>query len=154
MGTTSKLSVTSLSEVETEMNTEEIPEGVIYLPSGSGRSYPMGGMHSVFKADGEETADTYSISEWWLDPNQSGPGAHSHDASDDIFYVLEGTVTFLVGDRKIAASKGAFIRVPAGVTHDFENNSHVRAGFLNIYIPGGFEQAMPAIVDWFSEKQT
>lgn len=89
------------------MSNEEIPKGVIYLPSGSGRSYPMGGMQSVFKADGEETADTYSISEWWLDAHQSGLGAHSHEANDDIFYVLEGTVTFLVGSKKIAASKGA-----------------------------------------------
>jgi mannose-6-phosphate isomerase-like protein (cupin superfamily) len=137
--------------METEMSNEEIPKGVIYLPSGSGRSYPMGGMQSVFKADGEETADTYSIAEWWLDAHQSGPGAHSHEANDDIFYVLEGTVTFLVGSKKIAASKGAFIRVPAGVTHDFENTSDSRAGFLNIYIPGGFEQDMPAIVDWFKE---
>lgn len=133
------------------MSDEENRPGVIYLPSGSGRSYPMDGMQSVFKADGEETVAAYSISEWWLDAQQSGPGAHSHEANDDIFYVLEGTVTFLVGSKKIAASKGAFIRVPAGVTHDFENTSDSRAGFPNIYIPGGFEQEMPAIVDWFRE---
>jgi mannose-6-phosphate isomerase-like protein (cupin superfamily) len=130
----------------------DVPDGVIYLPDGGGRGYAMGGMRSVFKADGEETADTYSISEWWLNARQSGPGAHSHESNDDIFYVLEGTVTFLVGDHKIDASKGAFIRVPAGVMHDFENNSDARAGFLNIYIPGGFEQDMPAIVQWFNER--
>ena len=118
------------------MTDEEIPQGVIYLPRESGRSYPMGGMQSVFKADGEETADTYSISEWWLDARQPGPGAHSHDANDDIFYVLEGTITFLIGSRKIAASKGAFIRVPAGVTHDFENNSDSR-GRVSQYLHSG-----------------
>ena len=126
--------------------------GVIHIPSGGGRSYSMGGMRSVFLADEEETADTYSISEWWLDPRQPGPGAHSHEANDDIFYVLEGVATFLVGDQRIDASRGAFIRVPAGVLHDFENNSDARAGFLNIYIPGGFEQEMPAIVQWFKEQ--
>jgi mannose-6-phosphate isomerase-like protein (cupin superfamily) len=124
----------------------------IYLPQGAGRSYEMGGMSSLFLADGEETADSYSISEWWLDAHQAGPGAHKHDANDDIFYVLEGTVTFLLGEKKIAASKGAFIRVPAGVLHDFCNESESRAGFLNIYIPGGFEQEMPAIVEWFRQK--
>lgn len=72
-----------------------LPPGVIYLPNGSGRSYLLGRMRSVFKADGEETKNTYSISEWWLEPHQTGPGAHSHEANDDIFYVLEGTVTFL-----------------------------------------------------------
>ena len=111
----------------------------------------MGGISSIFLADGDETSDTYSISEWWLEAKQPGPGAHSHDANDDIFYVLEGIMTFLVGDRKIDAPKGTFLRVPAGVVHDFENNSSTRAGVLNIYIPGGFEQEMPGIVQWFKE---
>jgi mannose-6-phosphate isomerase-like protein (cupin superfamily) len=128
-----------------------VPPGVIYLPSGAGRAYPLGGMRSVFKADGEETRDTYSISEWWLEPHQPGPGAHSHEANDDIFYVLEGTISFLVGTERVQATAGAFLRVPAGVTHDFENTSDQRAGMLNIYIPGGFEKDMPAIVKWFEE---
>ncbi|HKQ31013.1 MAG TPA: cupin domain-containing protein [Burkholderiales bacterium] len=132
------------------MSDRPLPPGVIYLPSGTGRAYPLGGMHSVFKADGEETKDAYSISEWWLEPHQAGPGAHSHDANDDIFYVLEGTVTFRLGDETIDASTGAFIRVPAGVTHDFENKTDRRVGMLNVYIPGGFEKDMPAIVEWFA----
>jgi quercetin dioxygenase-like cupin family protein len=108
-------------------------------------------MRSVFKADGEETKNTYSISEWWLEPHQPGPGAHSHEANDDIFYVLEGTVTFLAGNEWIDAAKGTFLRIPAGVMHDFENRSDELAGLLNIYIPGGFEKDMPAIVKWFEE---
>jgi mannose-6-phosphate isomerase-like protein (cupin superfamily) len=128
-----------------------LPPGVIHLPNGSGRSYLLGRMRSVFKADGEETKNTYSISEWWLEPHQPGPGAHSHEANDDIFYVLEGTVTFLAGNEWIDAGKGTFLRIPAGVMHDFENRSDELAGFLNIYIPGGFEKDMPAIVNWFEE---
>jgi len=135
------------------VSQKTLPPGVIYLPNGSGRAYPLGGMRSVFKADGEETKNTYSISEWWLDPHQTGPGAHSHDANEDIFYVLEGTITFLAGTERIEASKGAFLRIPAGVTHDFENRSDERAGLLNIYIPGGFEKDMPAIVEWFAAQR-
>lgn len=129
-----------------------LPKGVIYLPRDAGRAYPLGAMHSVFKADGEETRDTYSISEWWLEPHTPGPGAHSHEANDDIFYVLEGTVTFLAGEQRIDAEPGAFLRIPAGVTHDFENRSDARAGLLNLYIPGGFEREMPAIVEWFARQ--
>ncbi|MGH9801263.1 MAG: cupin domain-containing protein, partial [Blastocatellia bacterium] len=131
------------------MNDEAIPTGVIYLPAGQGRSYPLGAMQSFFLADGEETKDVYSISEWWLDPHTPGPGAHLHEANDDIFYVLEGTITFLAGTQRVDASKGAFLRVPAGVMHDFENTTDKQAGLLNIYIPGGFEKEMPAIVEWF-----
>jgi quercetin dioxygenase-like cupin family protein len=133
------------------MNVSPPRSRVLHIPFGAGRPYQMGGISSSFLADGDETAGTYSISEWWLEAKQSGPGAHSHDANDDIFYVLEGTITFLVGDKKIDAPKGTFLRVPAGVVHDFENNSGARAGLLNIYIPGDFEQEMPGIVQWFSE---
>lgn len=128
------------------------PAQVLLVPKGKGRFYPMGGMTSLFLADGPETRDTYSISEWWLEPGQKGSGAHAHEANDDIFYMLEGTMHFLVGKKWMGLSAGDFLRVPAGVTHDFENRGRKRAGFLNIYIPGGFEKDMPAIVDWFKEN--
>jgi hypothetical protein len=38
----------------------------IFLPPGEGRSYPMGRISAIFKADGDETQKAYSISEWWL----------------------------------------------------------------------------------------
>lgn len=124
----------------------------IVLGPAEGRRYPLGRMTSIFKSDGEETSGRYSISEWWLEPYTRGPGKHVHDHNDDIFYVIEGRVAFLVGDQWIDAAKGSFVRVPAGMPHDFENQSPDRAGVLNIYIPGGFEDDMPAIVNWFRDN--
>jgi quercetin dioxygenase-like cupin family protein len=111
----------------------------------------MGPLDAVFKADGAETAGAYSISEWWLEPHTKGPGAHSHP-EDDVFYVLEGTLSLLVDDRWIDAPRGAFVLVPGGVTHDFENRSDARAGLLNFSTPGPFEPAMPAIAEWFRAR--
>jgi len=70
-------------------STPASPRKPIVLKPGSGRAYPMGRISAVFKADGKETDDRYSISEWWLEPDTTGPGAHAHD-EDDVFYVLEG----------------------------------------------------------------
>ena len=123
----------------------------VFLPPGEGRSYPMGRISAVFKADGDETQGGYSISEWWLEPHTQGPGAHSH-AEDDIFYVIEGTMSILVGNRWIDAPKGSFVLAPGGVTHDFENRSSNRAGVLNFSIPGDFEKSMPEIAKWFAEN--
>lgn len=111
----------------------------------------MGPLSASFKADGDETGNRYSISEWWLEPHTAGPGAHDHE-NDDVFYVLEGTVSILVDDQWIDASRGAFVLIPGGMTHDFENRSDARAGFLNVSVPGGFEPNMPAIVDWFAKN--
>lgn len=124
----------------------------IVLGPGEGRSYPCGSMRAIFKADEGETACAYSISEWWLDPRTGGPGPHAHDDNDDIFYVIEGTITFLIGDRWEPVAKGGFVRASRGVQHDFRNDTDERAGLLNIYIPGGFERDMPAIVDWFARN--
>jgi mannose-6-phosphate isomerase-like protein (cupin superfamily) len=122
----------------------------IVLAPNTGRAYNMGRMFASFKADGAETAGGYSISEWWLEPHTTGPGAHSHE-EDDVFYVLEGTMSFLLGDEWIDAPKGSFVLAPGGMPHDFENRGPVRAGVLNFSAPGTFEQNMPQIVSWFEQ---
>ena len=110
----------------------------------------MGRISALFKADRAETGQGYSISEWWLEPHTQGPGAHSHP-EDDVFYVIEGSMSFLVEGKWIDAPRGAFVLVPSGMTHDFENRSEARAGALNFSIPGGFEDHVPGIALWFAE---
>ncbi len=127
----------------------QLPPGAIVLGPGEGRHYDCGPMQSAFLADGQESGNRYSVSIWWVSPGKLGPGAHSHAANEELFYVIEGTMTFLVGDQYVDAGPGTFIRVPAGVVHDFENRTGERAGVLNVFIPGGFEAEMPAIVEWF-----
>jgi mannose-6-phosphate isomerase-like protein (cupin superfamily) len=111
----------------------------------------MGRLSAVFKADGAETEQRYSISEWWLDPHTKGPGPHSHP-EDDVFYVLAGTMSVMVGTEWTEASAGSFVLVPGNVTHDFENRGSERAGMLNVSAPGDFEQQMSDIAQWFRER--
>jgi len=68
-----------------------------------------------------------------------------------VFYVLAGTMSFFVGDRWLEADAGSFVLVPGGMTHDFQNRGAVRSGVLNVSVPGGFEQDMPAISEWFRD---
>jgi mannose-6-phosphate isomerase-like protein (cupin superfamily) len=121
----------------------------IFLSPGGGRSYPMGRITAFFLADGAETEQKYSISEWWLEPNTRGPGGHAHQ-EDDVFFVIEGTMSFLLDDRWIDAPRGSFVLAPGGTRHDFENRSDRRAGVLNISVPGNFEVKMPGIASWFA----
>lgn len=111
----------------------------------------MGALEAIFKADGEETNGKYSISEWWLEPYTKGPGAHQHD-EDDVFYVLEGTMSLFIGGEWHDAPKGSFVIAPGGSLHDFENRTAQRAGVLNISVPGDFEPNMAGIAEWFRER--
>ena len=122
----------------------------IVLAPGGGRAYAMGRIAAVFKADGSETDNGYSISEWWLDPHCKGPGPHSH-AEDDVLYVLAGTMSILVDQQWHDAEAGSFVLIPGNVVHDFENRTDHRAGVLNFSTPGGFEPQMPDIVAWFQQ---
>lgn len=123
----------------------------VVLGPGEGRSYPMGPLSAVFKADGAETDRRYSISEWWLDPHTKGPGPHSHP-EDDVFYVLAGTMSVFVDTEWIEAPAGSFVLVPGNTTHDFENRGAERAGMLNVSAPGDFEDHMPGIAQWFRDR--
>ena len=129
---------------------QQLERSPVVLGPNEGRAYPMGAIFALFKADGAESNGGYSISEWWLEPHTQGPGAHAHP-EDDVFYVLAGTMSFLIGDGWRDALQGSFVLVPGGTRHGFENRGSTRAGVLNFSVPGNFESRMPMIVQWFVE---
>jgi mannose-6-phosphate isomerase-like protein (cupin superfamily) len=123
----------------------------VQVAPGAGREYAMGPVRAVFKADGEETRGQYSISEWWLEPYTRGPTVHQHD-EDDVNFVIEGTISFFIGDEWIEAPKGSLVIAPGGTPHSFENRTAERAGMLNISVPGDFEPDMVGIAEWFRAR--
>jgi quercetin dioxygenase-like cupin family protein len=137
------------------MSDRRLTEGrpAVVVAPGEGRVYPCGPMRAVFKSDGAESNGGYSISEWWLEPHGEGPPPHVHDGEDDIFYVLAGTVTFTLDGEELRAEAGTYVQSSAGGQHTFRNDTDEPAGFLNIQVPGDFEQEMPGISQWFQERE-
>ena len=133
--------------------SRDSPDEIICLPPGAGRRYAMGRLTALFKADGEETGEQYSASEWHLDPGQPGVDAHRHDANDEIFLVLDGCPDFLLGDTWTACPAGTFLRIPAGVMHDFRNAGPAPARLFSMFMGDGFERNMPGIVEWFAARE-
>ena len=68
----------------------------------------------------------------------SGP-LHVHDKEDGISYVLEGRLTFQVGDEISTASAGDVVQLPRAVRHTFWNAGPGPARALDIVTPGGLE---------------
>lgn len=127
-----------------------MPQPII-LNAGEGRHYDMGAIRATFKADDAETEGRFSVSEWYLDPMHEGPGAHKHDENDEVFYILKGTASVLIGETWHDLSAGSFCFTPRGVMHDFRNETTEPMCLLNVFLPGPFEQLMPAIVDWYRQ---
>jgi len=59
-----------------------------------------------------------------------------HREHEEAFYVLEGELTFLLGDDRAVAPKGTLVVVPRGTRHGFSGKAGSR--FLVVAIPGGF----------------
>jgi mannose-6-phosphate isomerase-like protein (cupin superfamily) len=132
-----------------EMKSDQRRKPIVLSP-GAGREYDMGPMKAMFKADNAETAQSYSISEWWLEPKTKGPGTHSHEY-DHAYYILAGTMSVSVDGKWMDCERGSFVMIPSGTPHDFENRSAGRSGMLSFNNVAGFESEMPGIVSWFEQ---
>src|SRR3954465_4651871 len=73
-------------------------------------------------------------------PPGGGPPPHVHSREEEGFYVLEGEITFTIGDRRLVASAGTFASMPVGTPHSFKNESGRPARMLISVAPAGLEK--------------
>ena len=66
------------------------------------------------------TAD-FSVFESTMSPNPAGVPLHRHRSYDEGFFVIEGEMEFVVGERTERVAAGGFVLVPRGVAHRFAN---------------------------------
>lgn len=106
---------------------------------GEGRTVqgPAGGP-LTFKVRGEETGGRLTVFENVIAPGD-GPPLHIHEAQDESWYVLEGTLRFRLGEELHAAPAGSFVFVPRGTVHAFQNVGDGPARILVIFNPAGME---------------
>jgi len=90
--------------------------GAVILRPGEGERLEMGVSQVLIKAGSEQTAGTFYIGESTLAPGFPGRPPHTHETFHDMFYVLEGTLTLVVGDETIAAEAGTFACIPPGTS--------------------------------------
>ena len=67
------------------------------------------------------------------------PPLHVHSRESEWFYLVDGQVTFYVGQDVFAGGPGAFVSFPVGIPHTFAVDSPA-ARFVLINTPGGFER--------------
>lgn len=99
---------------------------------------PAGGP-LTFKVRGEDTGGALTALENVIAPGD-GPPLHVHDAEDEAWYVLDGTLRFRIDDRIADAPAGSFVFVPRGVPHCFANAGTTPARILVLFTPSGMER--------------
>ena len=112
------------------------------LNANQGRALWHLGALLVFKALGEETGQQFWALEGLADRHMAVP-LHAHSREDEIWYVLEGHITFTIGDRTIEGGPGSFAYIPRGVPHTFQVRTDT-ARWFGFGTPAGLDR-------WFFE---
>ncbi|NYI06785.1 cupin domain-containing protein [Allostreptomyces psammosilenae] len=67
--------------------------------------------------------------------NTDGPAPHYHDHAPEIFFIIEGGLHVLVGERVVTAREGDYLLVPPGTTHTFRTPADTGVDMLFL-MPG------------------
>jgi quercetin dioxygenase-like cupin family protein len=126
------------------MTLEKTP---VLQNAGDAPARTVAGGSVTIRLRSEQTGDTLALIENVLPAGFGGMPLHVHPGFDEAFYVLDGELTFRVGDEVIAAAPGALVFVPGDVPHTFAELSGAPARFLLWTTPGGHERYFDAMAD-------
>ena len=104
---------------------------------GEGEALWWIGMLATIKATAEQTGGQYTLVEIHAPEGFASP-LHVHHQEDEGFWILEGEMTFYVGDQTIKARPGSFLFGPKDIPHAFTVDSGP-ARLLFVLSPAGFE---------------
>ena len=101
------------------------------------RSVWYSGWLLTFLATGEETRGQFALMEQ-IARKGNVPPRHIHHREDETFYVVEGEMTFFIGDETIKATPGTMVFAPRDVAHSFTIDSE-QVRILVMVAPAGAE---------------
>jgi len=109
---------------------------------GEGEARWWFGALAEIKATATDTGGLMSIIEVTEPPGIEAP-LHVHHRDDEGFWILEGEVTFEVGDETIEASAGDYVFGPRDIPHRFTVGDR-GCRMLFMLVPGGIEDVIRA----------
>ena len=112
------------------------------VPAAGGKHFDMTtpGRATVLKLLGHQTNDSVMMFEETL-PVGTKSTLHMHYESDEVAWVLEGEISFKVGDEISVGGPGTCAFLPRNVPHAWKNSGGRTARVLFLYTPaiaGGY----------------
>ncbi len=93
---------------------------------------------AVVKATAKQTGNALGLIDLVAPVGPASP-YHVHRAEDESFYVLEGQLEFISGDRRLTGGPGTYVFLPRDIPHGIRVVGTSPARFLVLTTPGGFE---------------
>lgn len=114
------------------------------LGPGDGEHLWFLGTLMTVKAGGDVTGGNLSVIEATMPPG-FGPPLHRHDVEDELFFVIEGEMTFWCAGQQATHGAGATVWLPKGLPHRFQVGDAGPARMLQISTPAQFEDFARAV---------
>jgi quercetin dioxygenase-like cupin family protein len=92
-----------------------------------------------FPVSHEDGSDGVSVMSQW-GPEGHSPPLHVHEDEDEVFHLLQGRLSFRVGDETPTLEAGETLLAPKGVPHTFVVESTGGAAWLVVTARGDFER--------------
>ena len=118
----------------------------IVLGPGEGKTVLVPGHKIWIKLSGEDTDGAFSLLE--VELTGDGPPQHIHKTEDETFYVLEGEVKFLLGEKISIAKKGTFVVIPRGTVHAWCLTGQEPAKLLATIVHQGLRSSLKMLSIW------
>jgi quercetin dioxygenase-like cupin family protein len=111
---------------------------LLYRPAGTGATFLGPGDLYRFLVTGAESGSAYFAMEAFVPPG-GGPPPHIHRNEDETFYIVEGTMDFLLCDEHVTGGPGDFVNVPRGTVHRFHNGGTTPSRMILTFSPANME---------------
>ncbi len=107
----------------------------ISIGPGEGEAFrnPVGGPVTI-KARGAQTGGALTVFESVPAPGE-GPPLHAHSREDEILYLLDGRLRVRLEEQISEATAGAFVFIPKGLPHTWQNAGDAPARLLFAFAP-------------------
>lgn len=103
-----------------------------------------GGLNIRTRVRQSQTNGQFSCVEFAVAPKKMGPAPHLHKDLDELMYVVEGTISVLVGETVYQVEAGGWHLRPRGIMHTFWNATDKPAVGLDCYFQQPFEEYLEA----------
>jgi quercetin dioxygenase-like cupin family protein len=124
---------------------ELMPPKIVAVDAGEMLRFPD--WQVMIKLSGVDTGGSMVVLETEHDPGE-GASPHIHTREDEMFFVLDGEVTFQVGDDRITLVRGGLVFGPVGTAHGFEVGS-AGGRLLHVFLPA--RKAVSTIDEYFRQ---
>lgn len=92
--------------------------------------FPLHPLTQLVKSS--DLSAAFSLFDVEIAPKAPGAPPHTHTFEDEVYYVLDGEMTFLLGDHVETAPRGSTVILPRGIAHATWNEGDEPATALTI----------------------